>query len=60
MENTPTTTTTTTTVNPNIYRFEGFRYGLRGPDTSGPDDIIPQEAGLYGFPGGDQEETPDV
>lgn len=45
-----TTTTTTTTLDPNIYRFEGFRYGLRGTNKYGPDDIIPEQVGLYAFP----------
>lgn len=46
----PTTTTTTTTLNPDIYRFGGFRYSLRAPDAEGPDDIIPEEQGLYTYP----------
>jgi len=32
------------------YRFGGFRYGLRGPSTRGPNVIIPEEPGLYTFP----------
>lgn len=32
------------------YQYGGFRYGLRGPDTHGPDEIIPQLPGLYPYP----------
>ena len=59
MDDTPTTTTTTT-LNPDIYRFEGFRYGLRGTAASGSDEIIPEETSLYTFPRGDEEQTGDV
>lgn len=47
------TTTTTTTQNPDVYRFSGLRYSIRGPDACGSDEIIPQETGLYGFPKSD-------
>jgi len=36
------------------YRFGGFKYSLRSSDTTGPDDIIPQESGLYTFPKGEE------
>ncbi len=32
------------------YRFRGSRYSMRGPSFSGPDDLIPQESGLFAFP----------
>ena len=32
------------------YRFGGFRYGLRGSDTWGPNEYIPEETSLYPFP----------
>ena len=54
-----TTTTTTTTLNPNIYRFEGLRYQMQAPSTSGFNEIIPQVSSLYSFPKGDQQQTPD-
>jgi hypothetical protein len=50
---TTTTTSSTTTPDPNIYRFEGFRYGLRAPDAYGPNDIIPEQPSLFAFPKGD-------
>lgn len=53
------TTTTTTTLNPDIYRFNGIRYGLRAPDNQGFNDVIPQETGLYTFPAGDQVDVND-
>lgn len=34
----------------NRYRFGGFRYSLRGPANRGPNDIIPEDTGLYAFP----------
>jgi len=34
----------------NRYRFGGYRYGLRGPSTYGPDDIIKEIPGLFTFP----------
>ena len=48
-------TTTTTTLNPNIYRFGGFRYGFRGTEHYGPDYIVPAESGLFPMPKGDEE-----
>ena len=45
-----TTTTTTTTLNRNVYRFSGSRYGLRGTNKYGPDDIIPEDESLYARP----------
>jgi len=32
------------------YRFEGVRYSMRGPSTSGSLDMIPQNVSLYAFP----------
>ena len=32
------------------YRYGGFRYSLRGPAKSGPDEIIPEVSSLYPFP----------
>jgi len=43
-------TTTTTTLNPDIYRFSGFKYSLRSPSTWGPDEIIPENSSLYTYP----------
>ena len=54
------TTTTTTTLNPDVYRFGGFKYSLRAPDTYGFNDIIPQESGLYTFPKGDEASDPST
>ena len=54
-----TTTTTTTKIDPNVYRFGGFRYSLRAPSTWGPDEIIPQESGLYTFPNNDPVDLND-
>ena len=51
---TTTTTTLPPSTNPNVYRFGGLRCTLRAPDKRGPDDIIPQEPGLYAFPKGDE------
>jgi len=50
------------------YQYGGFRYSLRGTDTHGPDDIIPQLPGLYPYPITDtdqpairyEEDTDDV
>jgi len=46
----PTTTTTTTTLSSDAYRFSASRYGLRGTEKHGPDDIIPEDSSLYTFP----------
>lgn len=42
------------------YRFGGFKYTLRAPSCYGPNDIIPQEKGLYAFPKGDEAVDPSV
>ena len=34
----------------NIYRFGGFRYGLRGPYQEVDNEVVPQLPGLYAFP----------
>ena len=39
------------------YRFGGYRYSLRSPDTYGPDDYIPEESGLYPFPHPEADES---
>lgn len=42
------------------YRFGAFKYTLRAPDCHGPNEIIPQETGLYTFPKGDEAVDPSV
>lgn len=41
------------------YRFNGIRYSIRGPSTSGPNQYIPQISSLYTFPKGDMTEDDD-
>jgi hypothetical protein len=53
-EETTTTTTTTTTLNPDVYRFSGYRYSLRAPDKCGPNDIIMEVPSLFTFPKKDE------
>jgi hypothetical protein len=36
--------------NPNFYRFNGWRYGFRGPTASGPDTMVPEAPSFYAFP----------
>lgn len=36
------------------YRFSAFRYGFRGPDACGSDQIIPQDLGLFAYPKNDE------
>jgi hypothetical protein len=55
-----TTTTTTTTVNPDIYRFGGFKFQLQAPDRCGFNEIIPQVSGSYAFPKGDEATDPSI
>ena len=40
------------------YRFGGKRYGLRGPDHWGPDEIIPSLPSLYPMPADNNEDIP--
>ena len=54
-----TTTTTTTTVNPDVYRFSGFRYQMQAPSLSGFNTIVPQESGFYAFPNNDPVDLND-
>ena len=42
------------------YRFSAFRYGLRSPDTSGPNDIVMQISGSYAFPRGEEAQEPSL
>jgi hypothetical protein len=52
-EVTTTTTTTESERDRNIYRFEGFRYQLQGPNKWGPNEVIPEEPGLMTYPKSD-------
>ena len=42
------------------YRFGGFKYTLRSPAKCGPNDIIPQNVGLYSFPKGEETDIPII
>jgi len=54
----PVTTTTTTTMTPHEqakYRYGGVRYQFQGTPSNGPDWMVPEIEGLYGFPAEDEE-----
>ena len=43
----------------NNRRFHGLRYGLRGPNASGPLHIVPEVTGFMAFPKSEDLEADD-